>query len=222
MTNSRLYSLAALLMSVALTTFGCATQEDTTTDRTTTPEPTAEVTQEMESGEILHVLRTINQGEISQAQLALERSENLEVQQTAETILEAHRELDGRIDRVAEDADIQLQENRLSSQISDQASQFEDELSQVSGEEFDRKFLQQRVELNDMALQTARNDLMPNATDSQVRQLLSDASEHLENNLVVAQRNLEDVEEAVGGGPEEQQEEHQEDENKKMEDDEQY
>lgn len=209
-------------MSVALTTFGCATQEDTTTDRTTTPEPTAEVTQEMESGEILHVLRTINQGEISQAQLAMERSENPEVQQTAELIVDGHRELDGRIDRISDDADIELQDNELSRQINDQASQFEDELSELSGEDFDRVFLQRQVEMHDMALQTARNDLMPNATDSQVRQLLSDASEDLENHLVIAQRNLDDVEEAIGGGPEEQNEEHKEDKDNKMEDDEQH
>ena len=211
MTYRHFASLLVLVMTVALGAVGCATSGDADTQE---PMPTGQQTQRtqqeadrMTSGEILYVLQTINKGEISQAQLAMQRSQNPEVQQTAQLIIQDHLALQQRINQVADQTGAQLMETELSRTIADKASKARQDLMELSGEEFDRAFLEKQVTMHEMALQTAREDLLPDAMDPQVTQLLTNASQSLEHHLVTARQNYQNAQdEAIGGGPEEKME----------------
>ena len=149
----------------------------------TASEAAAEVSQPMSTGEVLHVLHTINRGEIEHAQLALDTSEDPRVLETAERILEDHEASNERISAVAEFTGTSLQDNTLSKGLQMQASAILGDLEEMSGAEFDREFLQRQVELHDIALDTVTNELMPNASSPEVRQLLEGAVPRLENHL---------------------------------------
>jgi putative membrane protein len=170
----------------------------------TQTETAAEESMPMDSGEILQVLQTINESEISAAQLALQKSQNPQVVETAVTVVRDHRALNQRIDQMVQENNIELQDSALSEGLETQTAQIEDQLAELSGAEFDEEYLRRQIELHELALQTAREDLMPNATDPQVKEVVSQASDHLEEHLQVAEQSLEEFQDsAVGGGPEE-------------------
>jgi predicted outer membrane protein len=205
--NATFARLAALVLTISLGSFACASNGDAPTEgeMTTATETAAQEAEPMNTGEILHVLQTINDGEINHAQLAVQKSDNPEVQQTAQTIIQDHRDLNERIDTIARDTGAEMTETDLSRTIETQVSQIQDQLTELSGQEFDQEFLRRQIQLHELSIMTARDELMPSATEPQVRDLLTDASDHLEQHLEVAQRNYEQIqEEAIGGGPNEQ------------------
>ncbi|QDG54545.1 DUF4142 domain-containing protein [Persicimonas caeni] len=207
MKKRRIVQLLALVLTVAMGTFGCATGGEETETTMEPSEPTAQQMQAMDSGQILYVLQTVNDAEISQARMAMRRSQNPEIQTTAEMIIADHQALNQRIQDVAEQTDAQMSESQLSRDISNKVSQVEQRLEGLSGEEFDREFMRSQVELHDIALSTAQNELMPAAQDAQVQQVLSDASTRFEQHLTLARQGYQQMQdEAIGGGPEEDQE----------------
>ncbi len=211
MIRSTLSRLAVVALTIALGAFGCATGDEAETTAPQT-EPTVQTAAEMDSGEILHVLETINQSEISQARLALRRSQNPDVQQIAQVLIQDHQALSERIQNVADTTGVVLTDNELSQEVADKMSGIEEELADLSGDEFDQAFLNRQVEVHEFVLETAQEDLMPQAEEAQVRQVISDASANMEENLVVARQSLQEAQdEAIGGGPEEDQEQMEED-----------
>lgn len=213
MKKRRVIQLLALVMTVAMGAFGCATGGDEAETTMEPTEPTAEQMQAMDSGEILYVLQTVNDAEIEQARMAMRRSQNTEIQTAAEMIVQDHQALNQRIQEVAEQTGAQMSESQLSRDISNKAAEVERKLEGLSGEEFDREFLASQVELQEIAVSTARDELMPEAQDPQVQQVLSDASIRFEQHLTMAQQSYQDMQdEAIGGGPEEDQEKIEEDE----------
>jgi putative membrane protein len=149
----------------------------------------AEASEPMSSGEILRVLRVINNGEIEQARLALRKSDNPRVQETAQRIIQDHTASNQRIASVANTTGARMEESPLSQGIQGQASEIREQLAELSGAEFDRAYLQNQVELHEVALDTVRSQLLPNAEDPQVRQLMAAAAPTLQQHLQEAEQS---------------------------------
>ncbi|GHA86998.1 DUF4142 domain-containing protein [Modicisalibacter luteus] len=150
----------------------------------------AEVSEPLSSAEILQVLHVINMGEINQAQLALQRSANPQVQQTAQTIIEDHTASDQRIANAAQMLGVRLEGTSLSEGIQFQAEQIRETLAELSGPEFNQTYLEKQVELHNVALDTVRNQLLPNAEQREVTQLLEQAIPKLQHHRDLAQQGL--------------------------------
>lgn len=159
----------------------------------------AEASEPMSDGEILHVLHVINQGEIKQAGLALEKSDDPQVLETARMIIKDHTASNERIAAVAEATGTSLEESPLSRGVQAQASKIQDGLADLSGPEFDRAYLQQQVELHEVALETVRSHLLPNATEPQVRQLLTASEPRLEQHRQQAEESYASIEQRPRG-----------------------
>lgn len=153
----------------------------------------AEASEPMGSGEILQVLHTINDGEIKQAQLALQKSDDPQVQSTARMIIEDHSASNERITALTDTTGANLKPSPLSQGIQKQASKIEDELTGLSGAEFDRTYLQKQVELHEVALDTVRTELLPNARDPRVRRLLSETTPKLERHQQEAEESYASI-----------------------------
>jgi putative membrane protein len=171
-----------LVGALALGTTACSLPNEPVTTAA------AEASEPMSSGEILHVLHVINEGEIQQARLALRKSDNPQVQQTARMLVEDHTASNQRIAAVANASGARMEESPLSRGVQAQASEIRDQLAELSGREFDRAYLQNQVELHEVALDTVRSQLLPNAEDPQVKQLLTAAAPHLEQHLREAEQ----------------------------------
>jgi putative membrane protein len=177
--------VAALI--AALGAFACALPNKTATTAA------AEMSEPMSSGEILQVLQAINEGEIEQAQLALQRSRDPEVQSTARLILQDHEASNERIAAVAQATRAELNASPLSRGVALQSSQIKDKLEGLSGEAFDREYLRRQADMHRVALDTVRTQLLPNAKEPQVRQLLEQATPKLEQHLHHAERSMDET-----------------------------
>jgi putative membrane protein len=177
--------LSAVLLpaALALGVSACALPNEPIT------QAAAEMSEPITSGQILQVLYALNQGEIEQAELALQRSNDPEVYKTAQLIIKDHMASNQRIAAVAQAVGIELEESPLSRGMQVQAGAIKEGLEELSGAEFDRAYLENQVELHDLALETARSQLLPNAQDPQVRYLLITAAPKLELHRLEAQES---------------------------------
>ena len=173
-----------LLLPLALGVSACDLPSEPLT------EAAAELSGPLSTGEILQEVHAINVGEIQLAQLALQKSRNPEVQQTAQLIIPDHTALDQRVAAVAQAQGVQLDPSLLSAGTAAQAALIRDALAALSGPAFDREYLARNVELHEIALDTVRTDLLPSARALQVRELLMLAAPQLEQHLVQARSAL--------------------------------
>src|SRR5690606_35877498 len=120
----------------------------------------AAVSGDLSDGEILRVMEVLNTGAIGQAELAMEKSSNGEVQDTAEMIVREHSSNNERIQSISQSANLQLEESPLSRGLSLQANQITDELQELSGQAFECTYLEKQIELHALALETVQNDLV--------------------------------------------------------------
>ncbi|MEX1032801.1 MAG: DUF4142 domain-containing protein [Cellvibrionaceae bacterium] len=143
-------------------------------------ETAAEASKPFSSGEILQVLQTLNEAEIEQARLAEQRSQTEEVREAAELIIDHHTSAVERIDNIARDHGIALEESPLSRGLESQSSEIRQELAALSGSEFDCVYLQKQVEQHRLALDTVHTDLLPDAELRPIRETLGEMAPQLE------------------------------------------
>jgi putative membrane protein len=176
--------LLVLLSATALSACGMMRTETKTA---------AEQAKPLTDGEIAAVVHALNQGEIRQAELALQKSRNPEVIATAQTIITDHRDMDRQTMALAGVANIQPQENELSRSLRKQSQEMDKKLSELSGSEFDRAYLEGQAKMHKQAIDTVQNDLLPAAQDPRVRRLLTAAVPKLESHQQEAVASLEDL-----------------------------
>lgn len=155
----------------------------------TTPKPEqAAAEEQLSDAEILAVLSAINQAEIRQAELALEKSRDFKVRSTAMSLFADHRALQRKAQQTAALADIQPQQNELSQGITKQALQIEKRLNGLAGNEFNQAYLQAQAQLHELAIDTVRDDLLPDVQNQQLKQLLTQAEPGLQRHLQQARQ----------------------------------
>jgi putative membrane protein len=108
--------------------------------------------------EIAHVAYTADNIDIRYAHLALAISTNPEVRNFAETMIRDHTAVNEQALALLEKLDAQPQDNFLSKALLEGADKLVDEMSQLRGEAFDKRYSE-----NELAYHKAVNDLMKNA-----------------------------------------------------------
>lgn len=183
--------LGPMLLAVTLALSACGTS-DTATNAAAVFE--AKPTHSLSDGEILHVLRTLNAGVTAQAELALEKSRNSAVRDTAQRISRDHSQADERIGAISQ-AGIELEDNVVSMDLAAQLRRVRTQLADISEEKFDCAYLQKQIEQHRIALQSVRRELQPNAGDPAVRELLTNAESGLEGHIESAREAGESISE---------------------------
>lgn len=156
----------------------------------------AKASGDLTDGEILQVLRTLNEGEITQAQLAVEQSDNQQLQGAAEQIIADHQRNNQRIDSMTQ-AGIALEDSPLSRGLKLQTQQIKDQLSELTGTDFDCAYLEKQIEQHQLALDTLRSELQPDAESSQLQELLSATAPALEHHLEAAEQTRQSMSECA-------------------------
>lgn len=159
----------------------------------TTTEAAAAVSKPITTGETLQIIKTLNDGEIKLAHLALASSPNDDVRDVARLILDDHEASNDDVMDLAEKRGVELDKSPLSRSLEGQADRIYDELKYKSGPEFDCLFLKRQVKLHEIALETVSKDLVPDAELREVRELLSETSPTLERHREAARLALVDL-----------------------------
>jgi len=125
--------------------------------------------------EIAHVAYTADVIDIRYAQLALAKSKNPVIHEFAKTMIRDHEAVNTQALALLEKLGAQAQDNFLSKQLNTQANQLVEEMSGLSGKEFDKRYAE-----NELAYHQAVNDLVggsfiPNIENPEVKALFQQA-----------------------------------------------
>jgi putative membrane protein len=125
--------------------------------------------------EIAHVAYTADLIDIRYAHLALAKSKNAKVREFANTMIRDHEAVNAQALALLEKLDAQAQDNFLSKQLNTQADQLVEEMSGLSGKEFDKRYAE-----NELAYHQAVNGLVggtfiPNIENPEVEALFQQA-----------------------------------------------
>ncbi len=126
---------------------------------------------ELNDLEIAHVAYTADSIDIRYAHLALAISKNPAVHRFAETMIRDHTAVNEQALALVQRLNVTPQDNFLSQQLNANADQLVDEMRQLSGEEFDRRYA-----ANELAYHRAVNGLVehtfiPNIENPEVKAL---------------------------------------------------
>jgi putative membrane protein len=143
----------------------------------------AAMSQPYSSGEILQVIETVNNAEIKQAGIALQRSQTPMVRKVAQLIIQDHKLSNQRIANIAQATGAQLDGTVLSTGLRTQGNEIAENLTNLSGKDLDCTYLQKQIEQHALVLRTVREQLLPSAEQPQVRELLTTAVPKLEAHL---------------------------------------
>lgn len=144
-------------------------------------------------GEILQVLQTINEGEIKQAHVALQRSTNQQVRTTAQHIISDHNALNQQLVSIMPAVGAKPDESMLSRGLRMQTNAIAEDLTGMSGQKLDCTYLQKQVEQHALSINTIRNQLLPSAKDPHVKAILGKAIPALEQHQQMAQTRLSSI-----------------------------
>lgn len=144
-------------------------------------------------GEILQVLKVLSEAEIGQAELALEEASSQEVKDSAQEIIADHASTIERIDALLVASGVSLVESPLSNDLLERAQASAVSLEELSGTEFECRYLEQKVDDNQLAMETVDYQLLPFARSVTVRNFLSERSSRLEQSALEARQTHESL-----------------------------
>lgn len=153
----------------------------------TATQKAAQMSKPIHAGEILSVMHAVNNGEIKQAGVALQRSNDPHVLYLAQLLVQDHMASNQRLAALAKSTGTSMDESVLSQGMRTQAQEVMERVAQLSGKEFDCTFLQKQVEQHALTLKTIQEHLLPSATQTEVKDLLVMAAPRLEHHMKMAQ-----------------------------------
>ena len=137
-------------------------------------------------GQILQIVRTLNDAEIKQAKYALDNADNTQVKVVAQSILNDHEDANKKVDNLLK-GDLNLADSPLNDTIAKQAEATFEMLDELEDAQLDCRYLQKQAEQHEMALDTIKNDLAPDAKNAEVKAFLTATAPTLEHHMHAAQ-----------------------------------
>ena len=172
-TTLKILTLAAAMSSTALVT----AQEHSNTTAGTNGAMAMQT-----DGQILQVIRSLNNAEIDQAKHVIDESDNAEVKAVAQAIINDHDDSNEKINELL-DGPLDLDDSPLNEMVQEHAEQTGDMLAKLEGAMLDCQYLKMQVEQHEMALDTAKKDLLPDAKNADVKAFLTMSAPTLEAHM---------------------------------------
>lgn len=130
------------------------------------------VAQGLDDAAIAHIAVTANQLDVTGAEQALEKSTDSAVRGFAETMIRDHRGVIAQAAALAERLGVTPKNNEHSRSLSSQAAEVRAELDHLHGPAFDRAYMQNEVAFHETVIHAVEQNLVPNASNTELRQLL--------------------------------------------------
>lgn len=125
--------------------------------------------------EMAHAAVTANNTDIAYAHIALAFSENPAVRDFAETMIRDHSAVNGAVAALAQELNVQAQDNAFSQQLAQNAARIKDELSRLRGPEFDRYYAENELHYHETVNGIVANTFIPNVENPEVKQAFETA-----------------------------------------------
>jgi len=121
--------------------------------------------------EIAHAAYTADNIDIRYAHLALAISENPKVREFAQTMIRDHTAVNEAALELLEKLDVQPMDNFLSQQLLGGAGELVDEMSQLRGAAFDKRYAENELAYHQAVNNIVENDFLPNIENGEVKAL---------------------------------------------------
>ncbi|MBX5480727.1 MAG: DUF4142 domain-containing protein [Myxococcaceae bacterium] len=143
----------------------------------------------LSDAQILMVLRTGNDGEIAQAQVAMQKAKSDQVRAFAEKMVEEHTQANQRLDALATQLGLTPEDSAVSVQLRAEAAQKLDILSKQTNAPFDLGYMDAQVAMHSGLLFWSDMVLMPQAQRTELKDELTaerdTAQAHLEEAFTI-------------------------------------
>jgi putative membrane protein len=143
---------------------------ETKTKTETTPAPSE---QGLGDAEIAAIASTANQLEVAAAKLAMDQSDNDEVEAYAKMMIEDHGNAEKQARELLGKLQIAPKENPETERMKAQALATTDRLESLEGAEFDKAYIDSQVTMHQQVLDGLDAMLIPNADNAELKALLS-------------------------------------------------
>ena len=138
-------------------------------------EVNAQAEQKLNDLEIAHIAYTAGAIDIRYAHLALGLSEDPEVRAFAELMIRDHTAVNNKALALVKKLNITPQDNATSRQLSQQASQIRNELVQLRGEAFAKRYAANELGYHQTVNNVVEHTFIPNAENAELKALLTSA-----------------------------------------------
>lgn len=142
----------------------------------------------LNDGQILAVAMAANTGEVEAAELARKNATSADVKQFAAMMMTHHRDAMSKERQVQDKAKVQIAENDVSTSIKNENDSALATLRNQSGKEFDRMYINAQVKMHRDVLQTIDRQLLPDASNNEVKSLLQEMRKNVASHLAKAEQ----------------------------------
>ncbi|HEX8432200.1 MAG TPA: DUF4142 domain-containing protein [Longimicrobium sp.] len=115
-----------------------------------------------------------NQDEIQTSQAALQKGENAEVKKFAQMMIDEHTAVEQEQTQLLQSKGLAPQDNAQSTQMKQMTQTELQRMSAMNGAAFDAAYMAHQVTAHDATLKALDGTLIPNATDPQMKAMLTD------------------------------------------------
>lgn len=130
---------------------------------------------ELNDLEIAHVAYTADSIDIRYAYLALAKSKNPAIHKFARTMIRDHSAVNEKALALLKKLKVSAQDNSLSQQLNRQADALVEEMSRLSGAEFDRRYASNELGYHKSVNGLVENTFIPNIENAEVKALFKQA-----------------------------------------------
>lgn len=139
-------------------------------------------------GQITHVMKTANEGEIDLAKVAKSKADNKEVKEFAKMMIDEHKKNEKQDKEVAKKSKIELVDNDMSKLLKDSTSLKVKDLKKLKGAEFDKSYIDQQIAMHQSLLDDLNQKLIPAAQHPELKSYLEETRTHVQEHLTRAQQ----------------------------------
>jgi predicted outer membrane protein len=143
----------------------------------------------MTDGQILQIVRSLNDAEIKQANEAIDEGESEAVKTLAEMLKADHENSNKALDELLE-GDRNLEDSAANDQLNESAEATHERLQDLAGNQYDCAYINAQVSQHEAALAMTKDQLIPNAKAADVGKFLTNKQASLEHHAQMAKDTL--------------------------------
>ncbi|MFT3742335.1 MAG: DUF4142 domain-containing protein [Gammaproteobacteria bacterium] len=152
-----------------------------------------QTTAQEKAGKTIEILTVVNQGEIAAAQVALKRSQNTQVKEFAEHMIQDHGKNLATLKKLSTDLHIMPVASDKSKEMEKKNAKLGHKLMTVSQGEFDKTYMDAMVKGHQKVLNALQDKLIPETENPRLKNALEATSQVVSHHLEMAKEVQKEV-----------------------------
>lgn len=139
-------------------------------------------------GQIMHILKTADEGEVDLGKLAKSRAQNKDVKEFAKQMVDEHKKNEKEGKDIAKKTKVEMTKNDTSTSLEKMVDTEESNLKKLKGADFDKAYIGNQITMHKQLLDDLNQKLIPAAQSPELKTHLENTKSHVEKHLTRAQQ----------------------------------